>query len=171
MFDFRKKELQSICDAPVLAMDPQELDARHPTAQFNLYWRSLASGQSPSWQQFNPMDVPSLLPWVMMFTSEPAAGRNRFHLGLQGASAAYLTHGSCQGKYLDEFVFEECYFTRHQMLADALDAQAPQYGKLLPQSKNLKHTVDVAVGAFPFADAGRVIMIPAPIREQDRAYL
>lgn len=171
MHNSTQANLSPICRTPVMELEPNELDSRHPTMLFNLHWHGLASGQSPSWHQFQPMRVPSLLRWVMLFCLEVENHKNRFRLSIQGESAAHLTKGSCQGKYLDEFTFHECYFARQWMLIEALNAKTPQYGKLLSRPPNIERTMDLAIGAFPFPDAGRVIVISAPIRELDRLHL
>lgn len=170
MFDPIKK-LQSICDAPVLPVEKHVFDTSHPVSRFRDYWQKIGRGDCPSWSAFKPMKVPQLLRWMMVFGKETHQTQNRYFLRIQGTSAAYLTRGLHQGKYLDEFTSGECYEARSKLLENALLSGEPTFGKVVVGTKQQDYIVDVLVGAFPFECGSRAILIPAPVSPELRAHL
>lgn len=173
MFDWRT-EYQSICNAPLVAIDPSTLDNDHPAIQFHQYWTSLADGKLPNRADFRPQSIPPLLRWLMMFRQVMQDGDDKYFLYLQGDSAAELTDGLHQGKYLDDFTEKECFETRRAVLHDVIERGEPDYANIVVGAKKADFIADISVGAFPFQNddgVSEVVMVPAPASLQLRRYL
>lgn len=173
MLDWRE-EYKSICNAPLVGIKPDELDEDHPAIKFMDYWNALAGGRVPKRQDFRPQEIPSLLRWLMMFRQEKHQGQDRYLLYLQGDSAAELTDGLQQGRYLDEFTEEECFETRREVLRGVLKTGKPDYANIIVGAKKAEFITDINVGAFPFENVGgqpEVVMVPAPASLELRRYL
>lgn len=173
MLDWRE-EYKSICNAPLVGIKPDTLDDDHPAIKFAEYWHSLAGSGVPQRQTFRPQEIPSLLRWLMMFRREEHQGQDRYLLYLQGDSAAELTDGLQQGRYLDEFTEEECFDTRREVLRGVLRTGQPDFANIIVGTKKAEFIADINVGAFPFENAdgpSEVVMVPAPASLELRRYL
>lgn len=65
------------------------------------YWNSLAAGSVPERKEFDPAQVKSLLPYLMVCQFEFAPFRVRFRLS--GTMVDEMTGMNLTGRYLDEF--------------------------------------------------------------------
>ncbi|MBL4788702.1 MAG: hypothetical protein JKY60_06520 [Kordiimonadaceae bacterium] len=163
------EELETICDAPLSALTENDLDAQHPAGIFNAYWNKIGGGSVPDKSMFSPKDVPAVLKWFMLFRREIIDGVDRYHLFLQGSSAAEMTGGWKEGKYLHDFTTPDCYVVRRDMMRGVIEAGTPGYARIMPGSHG-EYEVDVTTAMFPLTEGeGRLIFaVPAPTSLQIR---
>lgn len=169
-----RENYESICSAPLVVVTAADLDSAHPAIDFLDYWKSLNDGEVPDRGQFKPQSIPSLLRWLMMFRREAQIDEDRHLLYLQGNSAAELTDGLQQGKYLDEFTELACFATRRAILRGVVETGQPAFAVIAIGAKKTDFIADVGVGAFPFyseASEPEIVMVPAPVSLKLRRYL
>ncbi len=173
MFNWQER-YRTICNAPLVPIDPLTLDDDHPALMFLDYWKSLNGGDTPLRSSFRPQDIPTLLRWLMMFRREENDGIDLYFLYLQGESAAALTDGSHQGRYLHEFTEEFCFDTRREVMRGVLETGQPDFASIEIGTKKSDYVTTVSVGAFPFfVEDGEpeIVMVPAPTSMKLRAFL
>lgn len=173
MFDWQANFV-SICDAPMSPMPSTELDAGHPAIDFLHYWEGLNAGDTPKREQLRPQDIPTLLRWLMLFRFEKTATDEDYYLYLQGDSAATLTHGLHQGKFLSEFTTEACHESRLEVMDKVRTSGRPEFAGIHVSGAQAEYTADVTMGAFPFrCPEGQceLVMVPAPKALEHRVHL
>lgn len=171
-----KNSHKMICEAPIAFLHAADLDSTHPATSFFKHWHGLNGGRMPDRRQFDPMRVPELLRWIMMFRRIVVDDVEDYLLFLQGDSAAEMTHGNIQGKFLSEFAAQGqgFYDIRRAMICEAIRTGEPTYAGVSAGSNGAVSASDVTMGAFPFADGGKdpqVALLPAPATAGLRSYL
>ncbi len=132
---------------------------RHPAKVFHEYWLSLAGGELPDRSSFQPMSIPSVLRWFMIFRQEMDEENDLYHLFLQG-------------KYLHEFTADQCFYTRRELMRAVLKSQEPGFARITVEGVSEFSTM-VTVGMFPMSEGDKslVFVVPAPETKHMRALL
>lgn len=168
------QHFDSLCNAPLDFIELQEFDDAHPALVFYAYWKRLADGEMPQKASFSPTEVKSVLKWFMLFKREWNGEEDQYFLYLQGNSAAEITNGNLQGKYLHEFTAEDCYGTRRDLMRQVISEGKPGFARACISERGSEYTTDVTVGMFPFREGEndfQVFVVPAPESKQIRRYL
>ncbi|PCI63163.1 MAG: hypothetical protein COB37_05495 [Kordiimonadales bacterium] len=162
-----KEECESLCHAPLELIECTALDKRHPALLFYDYWKKIGAGHMPDRSDFAPMDVPTVLKWFMLFRRETVDDEDKYFLYLQGSSAADLTLGLLQGKYLDEFTNESCYVTRRNLMRQVIEEEQPGFARVIigKIKSECEYDVNVTVGMFPLTDGDNHLVFVVPVPE------
>lgn len=116
--------MTSLPTLPVEAIDPQ-------LRAFDGYWRSRApGGRLPGRQHIDPLDVPTLLPNLVLFDVEPQdadADKLRFRVRLAGGTLVELVGANPTGRYLDDFVAPDRRAQINAVYADIVRCRSAHY--------------------------------------------
>lgn len=118
--------------------------------QLRDYWTSLAAGAVPERRLFDPAQVKSLLPYLMICEFESAPFRVRFRLS--GTRVDEMTGMNLTGRYLDEFATGAYAASIREMLGYYEDASKTGRSRVwtYPWSGDNPGSRVIWVALFPF---------------------
>lgn len=159
-----KRGFSNLCSAPVAEIAHDRLDLAHPALRFHRYWIALPRQDGlPDRKDFQPAEIPGVLPWIMAFDAVPASHGTDYILRLHGTKAAEMTYGDYTGQPLEAFTAQECLDSRRHMLTTALAEKRVYYGFAKIDTK-CEYRTDARLGAFPFrsGEGHQVFVVVAP---------
>lgn len=156
----------SLCQGVLEEVPLDSFDKKHPAADFERYWRTLATDGVPDRQAFRPDHIRGLLKWIMLLD---APGNNTdnadFKVRLHGTAAVAMMHGNLTNSELNEFCEGESYTSRRRGMQKVLSTGAPLFGRTSVRSRE-SLAVEIMVGMFPFVDSThdrhQIIVVGAP---------
>lgn len=93
-------------------LNTEDIPAKHPSSLFHDYWSKIKADKLlPFRKDFSPMDIPSLLPYLVLVEPEMKGGELDFYIRLEGEYVANLSGNQAGGKYFSDIMgrkaFEE----------------------------------------------------------------
>ncbi len=163
-----------LADSPLQPCTKADLDRDHPAILFDQYWRSLADGGLPSRSDLDPTVIAHLLKWIMILEQGGDPGGPTFTVRLHGTAEVAFTRGDVTGRELSEFVTNDAYRTRLEMMKKAILSGRPQFGTTVIRGEGFVD-VPVSLGMFPFRSGTggglQVIVVAAPDERELRKSL
>ncbi len=161
-------------DSPLRPCAKADLDRDHPAVLFDQYWRSLAEDGLPSRGDLDPAVIARLLKWIMILEQGGDPEGRTFTVRLHGTAEVAFTRGDMTGRELSEFVADDAYRTRLEMMKEAILSGRPKFGTTVVRGEGFVD-VPVCLGMFPFR-AGpqggyQVIVVAAPAERELRRSL
>ena len=142
--------------------DSVRVQLDHPDLiRFFDYWRSKVTRRRlPSRADFDPVDIPDLLPWIYLVDVLDADGRRRLRCRLIGTSIVARTGRDMTGHYFDDGMFSEKTLAAVTEAFDrVIDGRAPEVFSSRPDlllNDKLKYTPYTRV-LCPLATNGKTV--------------
>jgi len=111
------------------SLPPLPDEADDPTLQaFYRYWRDRAPpGRLPGRQHIDPLDIPELLPQLILLDVLPQGEALRFRVRLAGGAMVEIIGANPTGRFIDEFVVESRREALNAAYASVVRARAAHY--------------------------------------------
>lgn len=140
-----------------------DVPVKSPVNLFRKYWESKPKvGDLVPWSDFSPMDVPQVLPWVLMFQKKEDG---RFLFKINGSGCEEIFGRSFQGKYLEEALPVDAVRQRLDEFTLIEQGKGPLYSRSNIPINDKEHK-GVYRGVFGFCDENgvldRIIAVIAP---------
>ena len=156
------------------SIDPSEMPGLHPVAQIRDRWHDLADGAGIApWSRFDPLDYPSVLPWVLLLRQEDPAAPDRLRYTICGDGCRQTFGFSFQGKVFGEDLPSDAVAQRLAEFKAVRAGRGPIYS-FTPLPVSDRDFIDVYRGVFGFTVDGRnvdrflVVLAPDNVRVQTR---
>lgn len=144
-------------------IEPRSIAAEHPVAQFYANWCGMdRQGGLIPWSAFSPMQMPSILPWMLLLEKQ---AEEKYYYRVCGSSCEQLFGQSYQGKYLGDGLPGDAARIRLREFKQVEESGEPLFSEAnLPISG--KEFIEVYRGTFGFSQAGklvdRILVVIAP---------
>ena len=152
-------------DSPIRPCRRADLAKDHPAILFDQYWRTLAEKGLPSRSDLDPTVIARLLKWIMILEQGGEPEGPTFTVRLHGTAEVAFTRGDMTGRELSEFVTNDAYRTRLEMMQEVILSGQPKFGTTVVRGEGFVD-VPVSFGMFPFRagpEGGyQVIVVAAP---------
>lgn len=126
--------------------------------EFFAYWHSKAPpGLLPGRQHIDPLDIPHLLPGIVLLDVVPEGGRHRFRFRLVGTDFVETVGADHTGRFVDEVVL---HLVKYEALRDVLmgivRTRQPHYWET-PATMSGRDYMSLQRLALPLARDGRAV--------------
>ena len=152
------------------SIESSEIPVLHPVAHIRDGWAGFAgnAGIAP-WSNFDPVDYPYVLPWVMLLRQEDPADAERLRYVICGDGCRKTFGMSYQGKLFGEDLPESVVTQRKIEFQNIREGRWPLYS-VTPLPIANREFIDIYRGVFGFSSDGtsvdRYLLVVAPLNVQ-----
>ncbi|UTW56513.1 PAS domain-containing protein [Kordiimonas sp. SCSIO 12610] len=140
------------------SIDLDSIPEAHPVYVFNRFWSDhLSADGIMRRSEFDPMDVPQIIPWMNVFDYDPGAIGNEFSYRLSGTGIVKLFGGELTGHKLGHMMQQQG--LKERLAADmfrCLESKIPAFSESYVVLEGVD-PVDIYRGLFPVSTNGTSI--------------
>ena len=152
---------------PFRAIDPQSVPPQHPVACLRDAWPAMCGPDGiVSWSSFDPLDIPQVLPWVLLLRQDDPVDPARLSYVICGEGCRQTFGFSYQGKTFGEDLPPSAVARRLQEFATVRAGGGPLYSET-PLPVPGRDFIEVYRGVFGLSTDGewvdRILIVIAPV--------